>query len=87
MIIGEAKLHTHYYRIRTGKRQKCFTTQTVYSIRCDNCEREFTRTAKEINRSSSAHCCDHCDAKRFAQRQSSILRKFNKWDASSSKTI
>ena len=59
------------------------TTCTVYSIRCDNCERLFTRTAKEINRSSSAHCCNQCDPKRFAQRQSSILRKFNKWDASS----
>ena len=87
MIIGEVKLNTYYYRTLRGQRQKCWTTQTVYSIRCDNCEREFTRTAKELNRSSSAHCCNQCDTKRFAQRQSSILRKFNKWDASSSKTI
>ena len=83
MIVGEAKLNTYYYRTLKGRRQKCWTTCTVYSIRCDNCEQLFTRTAKEINRSSSAHCCNQCDPKRFAQRQSSILRKFNKWDASS----
>jgi len=87
MIVDEAKLNTFYYRTVNGRKQKCWTTKTVYSIRCDNCERLFTRTAKELNRSSSAHCCDHCNPKKFAQRQSSILRKFNKFDASSSKKI
>ena len=87
MIVGEAKLNTFYYRTLRGRRQKCWTTRTVYSIRCDSCEQLFTRTSKEINRSSSAHCCNQCNPKRFAQRQSSILRKFNKWDASSGKTI
>jgi len=87
MIVDEAKLNTFYYRTVNGRRQKCWTTRTVYSIRCDNCEGLFTRTAKELNRSSSAHCCNMCDPKRFAQRQSSILRKFNRLDASSGKTI
>jgi hypothetical protein len=87
MIIGEAKLRTSYFRHRHGKRQTCFTTQTIYKIRCDSCEAEFTRTSKEINRRSSAHCCSNCDNKRFAQKQSAILRQYKKWDASSSKTI
>ena len=56
-------------------------------MRCDNCGEEFVRTAKQINRASSAHCCNQCDAKRFAQSQSASLRKFKKWDASSSKKI
>lgn len=87
MIIGEAKLRTEYFRTRNGVRERCFTTRTIYKIRCDNCEEEFTRTSKEINRRSAAHVCGNCNSKKFAQKQSSILRKFNKWDASSSKTI
>ena len=87
MIISEAKLRSSYFRFRNGKRERCWTTQTIYNIRCDNCEREFTRTAKEINRASAAHCCDQCNPKSFAQRKSSVLRKFNKLDASSSKPI
>lgn len=87
MILETAKLKTFYYRTLHGRRQKCWTTETIYKIRCDNCEREFTRTAKEINRASAAHCCNQCDPKRFAQRQSAVLRKFNKYDASSSRNI
>jgi hypothetical protein len=87
MIVSEAKLRSSYFRFRNGKRERCWTTQTIYHIRCDNCEREFTRTAKEINRASAAHCCDQCDPKRFAQKQSATLRQYNKWDASSGKTI
>ena len=87
MILGEAQIRTDYFRTRNGVRERCFTTKTIYKIRCDVCEYEFTRTSKELNRRSSAHCCSNCDSKRFAQKQSSVLRHFNKWDASSSKTI
>ena len=88
MILGTAKLHTGYFRYRNGVRQHCRTTCTVYLIRCDSCGTEFTRTSKQLNYRSSAHCCDvFCNPRKFAQKQSAILRKFTKWDASSSKTI
>ena len=87
MIIDSAQVVTRYRRTRNGVQEQCRTTRTVYKIRCDVCESVFTRTSKELNRRSSAHCCSHCDSKRFAQKQSATLRQYNKWDASSSKTI
>jgi hypothetical protein len=87
MIIDSVQVVTRYCRTRNGVQEHCRTTQTVYKIRCDVCESEFTRTSKELNRRSSAHCCSSCDSKRFAQKQSATLRQYNKWDASSSKTI
>ena len=87
MIIDSAQIVTRYRRTRNGVQEQCRTTRTVYKIRCDVCESVFTRTSKELNRRSSAHCCSHCDSKRFAQKQSATLRQYNKWDASSSKTI
>ena len=87
MIIDSAQVVTRYRRTRNGVQEQCRTTRTVYKIRCDVCESVFTRTSKELNRRSSAHCCSHCDSKRFAQKQSSTLRQYNKWDASSSKPI
>ena len=87
MIIDSAQVVTRYRRTRNGVQEQCRTTRTVYKIRCDVCESVFTRTSKELNRRSSAHCCSSCDSKRFAQKQSATLRQYNKWDASSSKTI
>ena len=87
MIIDSVQVITRYNRTRNGVQEQCRTTRTVYKIRCDVCENEFTRTSKELNRRSSAHCCSSCDSKRFAQKQSATLRQYNKWDASSSKTI
>ena len=87
MIIDSVKVVTRYRRTRNGVQEQCRTTRTVYKIRCDVCESVFTRTSKELNRRSSAHCCSSCDSKRFAQKQSATLRQYNKWDASSSKTI
>jgi hypothetical protein len=87
MIIDSAQVVTRYRRTRNGVQEHCRTTRTVYKIRCDVCESVFTRTSKELNRRSSAHCCSSCDSKRFAQKQSAALREYNKWDASSSKTI
>ena len=88
MILGTAKMHTDYYRMRNGVQQHCRTTRTVYHLRCDSCGAEFTKTSKQFNHRSSAHCCDiNCNPRKFAQKQSAILRKFTKWDASSSKTI
>ncbi len=87
MILDTSQIKTTYYRTRNGVQQQCSTTQTVYNIRCDVCESLFTRTSKKLNKRSSAHCCNRCDSKRFAQSQSAILRQYKRWDASSSKKI
>jgi len=87
MIIGEAKLRTGYFRTRNGVRERCFTTQTIYKIRCDLCGVSFTELVRSLIVVSAAHVCSNCDHKRFAQKQSATLRQYNKWDASSSKPI
>ena len=87
MVIKTKKCATTYVRMRFGKQERCNSSYMLYFIRCDECGFEFTRTSKQFNTKSAAHVCNNCDSKRFAQKQSATLRQYNKWDASSSKTI
>jgi len=87
MILETTKEYRTYIRTRNGKKERCSVGTTIYILRCDNCSSEFTRSSKVFNNRSSAHVCSNCNQKVFAQQQSSILRQYNKWDASSSKTI
>jgi len=87
MILETVKEYRTYNRTRRGKKEKCTIGYTVYILRCDNCGHDFTRTSKVFDKRSSAHVCSNCNQKKFAQKQSSILRQYNKYDASSSKTI
>lgn len=83
MILDTSRLQTYYWRKRNGKTHKCFTTQTLYHLRCDSCEQEFTRTSKQLNKKSGTHVCNKCNQKRFAQTQSATWKRFKKFDASS----
>lgn len=87
MLIETTKESRTYYRTRNGKREKCNVSSTIFILRCDACGFEFTRSSKGFDRRSSAHVCSNCNQKSFAQKQSSILRQYSKFDASSSKTI
>ena len=87
MIIDVCKEFRPYYRSRYGKRQKCYVGYKIYYLRCDNCSFEFIRTSKTFDKRSYAHVCANCNQKKFAQKQSSVIRQYNKYDASSSKTI
>lgn len=87
MLLETIREYRTYYRTRLGNKQECSVGYNVYILRCDNCGFEFSRTSKEFDKRSSAHVCSNCNQKQFAQRQSSILRQYNKYDASSSKTI
>jgi len=87
MIIGETREHTVYSRWRNGRRELCNTTRKLYHLRCDSCGQEFYRHSKQFDTRSAAHVCTNCNQKQFAQKQSSVLRQYNKWDASSSKPI
>ncbi len=87
MILETVKEYRTYNRTRCGKKEECTIGYTVYILRCDNCGHDFTRTSKVFDKRSAAHVCSNCNQKKFAQKQSSILRQYNKYDASSSKTI
>jgi hypothetical protein len=54
--------------LHSYKRKK---TSAVFC--CDNCDCEFTRDLKKVDRKRLSnnyfHCCSNCDAKRFAQRK------------------
>ena len=84
MLLGQTKLFDNYKRMRNGRMHLVSTTRTLYHLQCDSCGGEFYRTAKEFNKQSGTHVCANCDQKRFAQSQSSMWRRVNKFDASSS---
>jgi transcription elongation factor Elf1 len=71
--------HEHTY-----KRKK-----TIAVFRCDNCDQEFKRDLKHIDRKRLSnnyfHCCSNCDAKRFAQRKGVEQKKI--WDLPASTTL
>ena len=56
--------------------------KTLAVFRCDNCDDEFQRDLKHIDRKRLSnnyfHCCTDCDAKRFAQRKGIEQKKI--WD-------
>jgi protein-arginine kinase activator protein McsA len=56
--------------------------KTIAVFRCDNCDEEFTRDLKHIDRKRLSnnyfHVCSMCDAKRFAQRKGVEQKKI--WD-------
>lgn len=64
-------------------------SKTVAVFRCDNCNAEFTRDLKQVNRKRLSnnyfHCCSNCDSKRFAQRKGVEQKKI--WDLPASTTL
>jgi len=67
---------------KCGKEHVYYRNKTVALFRCDNCDQEFTRDLKHIDRKRLSnnyfHCCSKCDAKRFAQRKGVEQKKI--WD-------
>jgi hypothetical protein len=63
---------THTYRRK----------KTLAVFRCDNCDQEFKRDLKHIDKKRLSnnyfHCCSNCDSKRFAQRKGVERKKI--WD-------
>lgn len=83
MFLKTKKISSQYTRssklgvVHTYKRQK-----TVAVFRCDNCDSVFERELGKMDyrRLSNTyfHVCNHCDAKRFAQKKG-VERK-HIWD-------
>ena len=63
--------------------------KTTAFFRCDNCDSEFTRDLKKIDRKRLSnnyfHVCSNCDSKRFAQRIGVEQKKI--WDLPASTTL
>lgn len=72
-----------YFRIsKLGVEHSYQRKRTLAVLRCDNCDIEFTRELKHIDKKRLSnnyfHCCSNCDAKRFAQRKGVEQKKI--WD-------
>lgn len=81
---------TEYIRIsKCGCQHSYKRKKTIAVFRCDNCDEEFTRDLKHINRKRLSnnyfHCCSNCDSKRFAQRKGVEQKKI--WDLPASTTL
>jgi hypothetical protein len=67
---------------KCGVSHSFYRKKTVALFRCDNCDQEFTRDLKHMDRKRLSnnyfHCCVNCDPKRFAQRKGVEQKKI--WD-------
>lgn len=83
MFLKTKKQRTEYTRASKLGNEHVYTRiKTMAIFRCDNCDQEFTRDLKHIDRKRLSnnyfHCCGNCDAKRFAQRKGVERKKI--WD-------
>ena len=76
-------------RSKCGHEHTYTRKKTVVVLRCDNCDEEFTRDLKYVDRKRLSnnyfHVCSNCDAKRFAQRKGVEQKKI--WDLPASTTL
>ncbi len=87
MVIGHHYEYAEYLRSRNGKKHTLVRRHRVYELLCDECGQIFMKTSTELRKPHGSHCCSNCNRYKFAQKQSAILRQYNKYDASSSKPI
>lgn len=63
--------------------------KTIAEFRCDNCDAEFERDIRKVDRKRLSnnyfHVCSNCDSKRFAQRKGVEQKKI--WDLPASTTL
>ena len=80
----------NYERVsKNGTAHSYQRKKTVALFRCDNCDSEFKRDLKSMDRkrlnNNYFHCCPDCDCKRFAQRKGVEQKKI--WDLPASTTL
>ncbi len=90
MFLKLETILTEYFRSsKNGVRHSYTRKKTLAVFRCDNCDIEFRRELKKIDRKRLSnnyfHCCSNCDAKRFAQRKGVEQKKI--WDLPASTTL
>lgn len=74
---------TEHTRVsKLGKEHRYIRKKTLAIFRCDNCDQQFERDLKHVDRKRLSnnyfHCCSQCDAKRFGQRKGVEQKKI--WD-------
>jgi hypothetical protein len=74
---------------KCGVEHTFYRKKTLAVFRCDNCDEEFCRDLKHMDRKRLSnnyfHCCVNCDPKRFAQRKGVEQKKI--WDMPASTTL
>jgi protein-arginine kinase activator protein McsA len=80
---------THSRTSKLGLMHNYERIKTIAEFRCDNCDAEFERDIRKVNRNRLSnnyfHVCENCDAKRFAQRKGVEQKKI--WDLPASTTL
>lgn len=90
MFIGTELVETQHERpSKTGRVHVYVRKKTLALFRCDNCDADFKRELKKIDRkrlnNNYFHCCSNCDSKRFGQRKGVEQKKI--WDLLASTTL
>jgi hypothetical protein len=85
----EIQENQYVRRSKCGEDHEYSRKKTVAIFCCDNCDIEFTRDLKHINRKRLSnnyfHVCSNCDAKRFAQRKGVEQKQI--WNLPASTTL
>jgi hypothetical protein len=72
-ITTELETTNHTRTSKLGVEHEYNRTRTLAVFRCDNCGEVFKRLKEKISpkrlNNNYFHCCEHCDAKRFAQEK------------------
>jgi DNA-directed RNA polymerase subunit RPC12/RpoP len=81
----------HLRRSKLGTEHEYHRTRTRVLLRCDNCDKEFSRLKGRMDpkrlSNNFFHVCENCDAKRFAQKKGVERKQVWNLHASSSMTI
>lgn len=90
MFIQTKRTQTAYTRCsKLGVGHTYYRCKTVAYFRCDNCDGDFTRDLKQVDRKRLSnnyfHVCGNCDAKKFAQRKGVEQKKI--WDMPASTNL
>jgi hypothetical protein len=85
----ETQENQYLRRSKCGVEHSFSRKKTLAIFLCDNCDQEFQRDLKQIDRKRLSnnyfHCCTECDAKKFAQRKGVEQKKI--WDMPASTTL
>lgn len=88
-LITRTEISEYTRTSKLGESHTYSRKKTVALFRCDNCNDEFTRDLKKIDRKRLSnnyfHVCSKCDAKRFAQRKGVEQKQI--WDLLASTTL
>jgi hypothetical protein len=87
-ITTELETSQHTRTSKLGVEHQYNRNRTVAVFRCDNCGERFKRLKEKVSpkrlNNNYFHCCEHCDAKRFAQKKGVERRLI--WDMPVSST-